>query len=266
MTRAFDAAAFQASRRGAWGVDLAVHASLGSTQDEAWARAQAGAAEGCVVLAEAQSAGRGRWGKAWEGRPGLSLLFTVLLGPWGGPGPAPATLPLALGLASVQALRGLGLAAAACKWPNDLWWDDRKLGGLLLERRGDWLLAGCGLNVGQGPDDWPPGLLPGAVSLAMAGLDLPRETVLAALLQAWERMLGRWRAGGLASILDEWAQVDALAGRDCRLRQGPRAFQARVLGLAEDGTLWVRLPDGSEAGLASAEVEQVRPLGPGRRS
>ena len=264
MTLAFDAAAFHAARRGAWGGDLALHASLGSTQDAALTRAQAGAGQGSVVLAESQSAGRGRWGKAWEGRPGLSLLFTVLLGPWGSA--TAGTLPLALGLASVQALRGLGLAAAQCKWPNDLWWHDRKLGGLLLERRGDWLLAGCGLNVGQGPDDWPPGLLPGAVSLVMAGLAAPRETVLAALLEAWERMLERWRVGGLASLSDEWAQVDALAGRDCRLRQGERVFQARVLGLAQDGALRVRLPDGSEADLASAEVEQVRPLGPDRRS
>ena len=262
---AFDAAGLQAARTGAWGEGLQAHASLGSTQDAALALVEAGAAEGCVVLAEAQSAGRGRWGKAWEGRPGLSLLFTVAIQAppaAAGAGPASPTLPLALGLASVQALRGLGLGAAACKWPNDLWLGDRKLGGLLVEQRGPWLLAGCGLNVGQGADDWAGELKASAISLAQAGLALPREAVLAALLAAWERALARWRAGGLAAFLDEWAQADALAGRHCRLRQGGRAFEALVLGLAADGALRVRLLGGEEARLYSAEVEHVRPLGP----
>jgi BirA family biotin operon repressor/biotin-[acetyl-CoA-carboxylase] ligase len=270
----FDAAAFQAGRRGAWGAPLRVLERTASTQDEAAAWALDGGVEGAVVLAEAQDAGRGRWGKAWEGRPGLSLLFTVLIRAWppsrpaqdraGTSGQVPdnsSTLPLVLGLAGVQALRGLGLAEAACKWPNDLWWRGRKLGGLLVEQRGPWLLAGCGLNVGQAEGDWPGELKASAVSLALAGLALPREAVLAALLQAWEAAVAHWRTEGLAGFLGEWAQADALAGRDCRLNQGGQAFEARVLGLAADGALRVRGADGMERRLYSAEVEQVRPLG-----
>jgi BirA family biotin operon repressor/biotin-[acetyl-CoA-carboxylase] ligase len=271
----FDAAGFQAARRGAWGGSLRAHPQLASTQDEAAQWAQAGAAEGGVVLAEAQTAGRGRWGKAWVGRPGLSLLFTALIkappssppsrpaeGTAGASGQAhPSTLPLVLGLAAVRALRGLGLAEAACKWPNDLWWRGRKLGGLLVEQRGPWLLAGCGLNVGQAQADWPADLQASAVSLAQAGLAVSREEALAALLGAWEDGVARWRAGGLAPLLPEWARADALAGRTCRLRHGGRAFEARVLGLAEDGALRVQEAGGDEARLYSADVEQVRPLG-----
>jgi BirA family biotin operon repressor/biotin-[acetyl-CoA-carboxylase] ligase len=260
----FDAARFQAERRGAWGAELRWHDRLGSTQDEAAAVLKAGAAEGCVILAEQQDAGRGRWGKQWEGRPGLSLLFTVLIRtPLAGlaPGATPnlGQLPLVLGLATAQALRGLGLAGAACKWPNDVWWQGRKLGGLLVESRSTGLLAGCGLNVGQGPEDFPPELRDGAASLGQAGLGLPRETVLAALLQAWEAGVQRWRSDGWAAMAAEWQAHDALAGQRCSLSSGGQRHQGTVMGLAPDGALRLALDQGGILDFHSAEVEHLRP-------
>jgi BirA family biotin operon repressor/biotin-[acetyl-CoA-carboxylase] ligase len=253
----FDAARFQAERRGAWGADLRWHGRLGSTQDEAEAAQRAGAGEGCVVLAEEQDAGRGRWGKRWEGRPGLSLLFTVLI--QAQPGPNLGQLPLVLGLATAKALRGLGLAEAACKWPNDVWWRGRKLGGLLVEARGPGLLAGCGLNVGQAPEDFPAELRDGAASLGQAGLAAPRETVLAALLQAWEAGLRRWRDGGWAAAAAEWPAHDALAGQRCRLSSGGQSHLGTVQGLAPDGALRLALDQGVLLDFHSAEVEHLRP-------
>jgi BirA family biotin operon repressor/biotin-[acetyl-CoA-carboxylase] ligase len=269
----FDLARFQAGRTGNWGADLRWHERLGSTQDEAAAALAAGAGEGCVVLAEAQDAGRGRWGKQWEGRPGLSLLFTVLLqAPMDAPAVAPAPnlgqLPLVLGLATAKALRGLGLEEAACKWPNDLWWRGRKLGGLLVEARGRGHLAGCGLNVGQAEGDFAPELRASAASLAQAGLSRPREAVLAAVLGAWETELRRWRHEGWAALAAEWPAHDALAGQRCRLRSGGKTHEGRVLGLAPDGALRLGLDQGGSMDFHSAEVEHLRPAeaGPGHKS
>jgi BirA family biotin operon repressor/biotin-[acetyl-CoA-carboxylase] ligase len=271
--RHFNVEGFQRERRGAWGSDLRWRERLGSTQDAAAQALEAGAGEGCVVLAEAQDAGRGRWGKHWEGRPGLSLLFTVLVdaAPAGPGSSAPQNLgqlSLVLGLATAQALRGLGLADADCKWPNDVWWRGRKLGGLLVEGRGQCLLAGCGLNVGQATDDFPPELRTSAASLAQAGLSASRETVLAAVLGAWEAVVGRWRAEGWAVLAADWPACDALAGQRCRLQSGGRSYEGRVLGLAPDGALRLALDQGSSMDFHSAEVEHLRPVeaGPGHKS
>jgi BirA family biotin operon repressor/biotin-[acetyl-CoA-carboxylase] ligase len=266
----FDQALFQTERKGTWGSQLHWHERVGSTQDEADGALKAGAGEGCVVLAELQDAGRGRWGKQWEGRPGLSLLFTVLLKAV----PVAAVpnvssnlgpLPLVLGLATAQALRGLGLADAACKWPNDVWWQGRKLGGLLVEGRGEGLLVGCGLNVGQTRSDFPPELRASAASLGQAGLHATREAVLAAVLFAWESAVGRCRAEGWASVVSDWPSYDALAGQRCRLQSGGRTFEGRIIGLAPDGALRLGLDDGARMDFHSAEVEHLRPAeaGPG---
>jgi BirA family transcriptional regulator, biotin operon repressor / biotin---[acetyl-CoA-carboxylase] ligase len=254
----FNVGAFQSARRGAFGTDLRWHAALGSTQDEARAALLSGAAQGTVVLAEEQRAGRGRWGRSWQAEAGSGLLFTVVLA--SGSSVAPATLPVALGIASVQALRSLGLSEASLKWPNDLWWRERKLGGLLVEQAGSFLLAGCGLNITQSETDWPDGLRGQAVSLRQAGLKASREAILAAVLGTWEAVLPVWSKGGLGSLRTELDAYDALLGRDCRVGLGRETVQGRVLGVASDGSLRLGLPDGGERRLQAAQAMELRPI------
>jgi BirA family biotin operon repressor/biotin-[acetyl-CoA-carboxylase] ligase len=254
---AFNAVAFQSARRGAFGADLRCHASLGSTQDSAREALRAGAGHGSVVLADEQSAGRGRWGRGWQAAPGAGLLFTVVLD--APPAAVQATLPVALGLASVLALRGLGLSEAALKWPNDLWWHERKAGGLLVEQAGTCFLAGCGVNISQGETDWPDGLRGQAVSLRQAGVKASREAVLAALLGTWEQVLAAWSRAGLAAYAAELESMDALLGRDCRVSLGKETLRGRVLGVAMDGSLRLALPGGEECRLAAAQAMDLRP-------
>lgn len=254
----FNVGAFQAARRGAFGADLRWHAALGSTQDEARAALGSGAVPGTVVLAEEQRAGRGRWGRGWQAEAGSGLLFTVVLA--SGSSVAPATLPVALGIACVQALRSLGLGEASLKWPNDLWWRERKLGGLLVEQAGSFLLAGCGLNITQSETDWPDGLRGQAVSLRQAGLKASREAVLAAVLGTWESVLAVWSKGGLESFRAELDAYDALLGRDCRVSLGRETVQGRVLGVAPDGSLRLGQTDGRERRLQAAQAMDLRPV------
>ena len=242
-----------------FGADLRRFERCKSTQDEARLAASQGAQEGCVILADAQDAGRGRWGRRWEDAPGKSLLFTVLLD---AKALQPATLPLYLGLATVVALRGLGLGQAGVKWPNDLWVGGRKLGGLLLETHGPWVLAGCGLNVGQAAEDLPPELRASATSLSLEGLPVGRDAVLAAVLQAWEGGLESWKKGGFGPFLARFEAVDALKGLDCDVRSGGQVLQGRYLGVDPSGALRLGLPGGEERRLQSAEIEQVRPSSP----
>lgn len=250
----FDAAVFQSVRRGAWGGRLCVRERVSSTQDEARRLG-----EGDVVVAEQQSAGRGRWGRRWESSAGASLLFSVRLG--SGFGAPAGGLPLVLGAASVTALRSLGLDGVGLKWPNDLYWGGRKLGGLLLEGDGDAWIAGCGLNVLQEPADFPPELRGAAVSLRQAGLEIGREALLAALLFAWESWTARWRRDGFAALRDEVEALLVWKGSPCRLQAGGHSLQGVLLGLADDGTLRLAV-DGVERRLHSAEILGLRPAGP----
>jgi BirA family biotin operon repressor/biotin-[acetyl-CoA-carboxylase] ligase len=255
--RTFDAQAFHAARRGALGADLRWHASLGSTQDAARDARALGAAHGCVVLAEEQVSGRGRWGRGWQSPSGAGLLFTLLVD-LGASGDA-ACLPLVLGLATVTALRALGVEADL-KWPNDVWWRGRKVAGLLVEQSGRWAYAGCGINIVQGESDWPDGLRGQAASLRQAGLNASRESVLAAVLAGWEASLGSWSRSGLSEFGVELDRYDVLKGRECSVSIGRETLRGRVLGLAPDGSLRLRLPSGEERRLQAAQSMDLRPV------
>jgi BirA family biotin operon repressor/biotin-[acetyl-CoA-carboxylase] ligase len=257
----FDPAAFQSLRRSAFGAELRCFERLGSTQDAALQAVTEGAEEGCCVLAEAQDAGRGRWGRQWSAAPGQSLLFTVVLDELSGAG-EPGSLPLVLGVGTARALRVLGLEEIQLKWPNDLLWRGKKLGGFLIEaREGKWL-AGLGLNLTQSAEDFGPELAATAVSLREAGIKTTREEILADLLAAWQYALDGWRREGSEDWAFDWQQHDALRGKTVRAELDGLPVEGRADGVEEDGRLRLVLPDGRLKRLASGDVTLLRPTGP----
>src|SRR5262249_21493392 len=146
-----------------------------------------GVAEGAVVIATAQEAGRGRRGRAWHSPPGAGLYLSALLRP-GGAAPDAVHWSLAASVAACDALREVG-AGAAIKWPNDLLIAGRKAGGLLVETvsvgsRLRAVLIGCGINVAQAGEDFPEELRPIAISLAMATGTAPQRGEVAVALLA----------------------------------------------------------------------------------
>jgi BirA family biotin operon repressor/biotin-[acetyl-CoA-carboxylase] ligase len=257
----FDRSRFAAhlgSRR--LGRDLSVLEETGSTNDEAWAAAEAGAADGLVIVAEAQTRGRGRAGRSWLTVPGRSLALSVLLRHEAPSGLA--VLPLAAGLAVARALEPLG-AAPALKWPNDVLLDGRKVAGVLCESRRAaptrlsasdprsetedaalTVVIGVGVNVSQQPGDFPRPLAASAISLAMAGIVTARETVAAAFLSELERLRLALRSGGRADVLAAWSARARFWGRPVVVRTPAGEVRGTARALDADGALVLAGPGG----------------------
>ena len=254
----FSLVSFQERRRGDWGRVSVWKEATASTQDDARTALLAGSAgEGDVFGAEEQTRGRGRWGRTWAGRPGLSLLFTVLVLDRRAPGPL-SQVPLVMGVGVAEALAGMGAPGVRLRWPNDVILAGCKAGGLLVEQAGPGLLVGLGLNVGQDLADFEPALRGIAGSLRLAGLDPPREEVLAAVLEGMERSLATWREGGFEGFKARWGALAEGLGEPWRIHplSGP-AWEGLALGLEGDGSLRFRLADGTERAVSSVEVERL---------
>jgi BirA family transcriptional regulator, biotin operon repressor / biotin---[acetyl-CoA-carboxylase] ligase len=199
---------------GLW-TDLRVTTETGSTNADVAAAARAGAAEGLVVVAERQGAGRGRLDRRWESPARAGLTLSVLLRPekisgW---------LPLLAGVALAETVQRLGALDAALKWPNDLLVDGRKCAGILAESAGDAVVVGIGLNVTLREAELP---VPGATSLLLAGSACTdRDPLLRALLRALADRYHRWSATGgdpeASGLRPAYRGLCATIGRDVRV-------------------------------------------------
>ncbi|MGS2614255.1 biotin--[acetyl-CoA-carboxylase] ligase [Micromonospora sp. LZ34] len=218
---------------------LELRAETGSTNADAAEAARAGEPEGLVVVAERQTAGRGRRGREWQSPPRAGIATSVLLRPgeavaerrWP---PAPATgygwLPLLAGVALVEAVTRLAELDAGLKWPNDLLVGDAKCAGILAEavpaaRPGDppAIVLGIGLNVTLRADELPanPTGLP-ATSLQLAGASATdRDPLLRALLRAVADWYDRWRTAGgdpvASGLRDAYLAACVTVGREVRV-------------------------------------------------
>ena len=145
--------------------EVRVVTETGSTNADLLAAARSGAPEGLVLVAEAQTAGRGRMGRRWVSPPCSALTFSVLLRPAGVPASRLGWVPLLAGAAVASALAGTTGVDARLKWPNDVLAGDAKLAGILAERRAETIVLGIGINVFQRRGELP---LPAATSLLLA--------------------------------------------------------------------------------------------------
>ena len=175
------------------------YARVSSTQDVVAAAAAEGAAEGLLVLAEEQTAGRGRSGREWWAPPGTAILGSLLLRPRLAPQRV-SWLGMIVGLAVTDAVHQCTGLPAALKWPNDVWLFGRKLGGILVEAMWhgetlDAVIVGLGLNV---TTSFPPSspLRERAISLQAAGVTVRREGILVTYLtrlgEYYDRLLAGW--------------------------------------------------------------------------
>lgn len=219
-----------------------------STNDRARELAAGGAPHGTVVTAAEQTAGRGRQGRAWSAPAGKALLYSALLRPLED---RHATLPLAVPLAICAAAEELrpGIECKV-KWPNDVWLEEKKLAGVLIEARPQdgWAVIGVGLNLSISESEFPPELRDRAVSLfdpgdgGVAPSD-PSEEVLS-------RHLDDWAEADQATVLSAWRERDALRGREVSWDGGSGVAD----GVDDRGFLLVLAAGGDRVALGAGEV------------
>jgi len=244
---------------GFW-ADVRVRAETGSTSSDLVALARAGAPEGTVVLADHQTAGRGRLGRTWHTPPGTSIAVSMLFRPASVPVARWPWLPLLAGVAVVEALRAETGVPAGLKWPNDVVVDGLKLAGLLAEvvpECGGAVVVGVGLNVTVVPPDLPPT----ATSLSLCGVaDPDRGRVLAAVLASVAHRYEGWcaRSGDPVEARRAYRPHCTTLGSQV-LVQLPAGcpLTGRATDVDDDGRLVVRTADGDRA-LSIGDVVHVR--------
>jgi BirA family biotin operon repressor/biotin-[acetyl-CoA-carboxylase] ligase len=206
---------------------------IDSTNDEARRLAAAGFGHGTVVVAREQSAGRGRRGRAWISPPG-NLHCSILLDP----GPAPANAPQLTFVAAValrDALADLALSVDfRVKWPNDVLCAGAKIAGMLLERAGDLVILGVGVNVVAHPET---ALYP-TTSLAKIGSGAEALDVLTGFCERLGQWYDLWREEGFEPIRRAWLEVAVGLGQKVTARLADETvLEGRFAGIAADGAL-----------------------------
>lgn len=233
-------------------------ASLDSTNRYLVDEVGAGAAPGIVVVADEQSAGRGRLGRTWVAPPGASLLASVLLD-----GDAPAEhrhlVLIAAALAAVDAVDAHCGFRPRLKWPNDLVVGDRKLAGLLAEVAGTGaIVIGMGLNVDW--DSFPADLEEIATACNREGRAAPRDELLVTWLVGLDRHLRVLEEAGPAAMHSEQIAASATLGRRVRVERARDILVGDAVELTELGHLVVRTGDGVGHVVSAGDVVHLRPF------
>jgi BirA family transcriptional regulator, biotin operon repressor / biotin---[acetyl-CoA-carboxylase] ligase len=268
MHEPLDAQTILAGLKTRWlGREVHYYPVIGSMNDEARRLAAQGALDGTLVIADEQTAGRGRMSRRWIAAPGSSLLFTLLLRPTLAAAQV-GRLTMLCGLAAADACRDVAGVEPSLKWPNDLLLNDRKVAGILTEmasvgERVDFLIVGMGINVSGHPADLLTRCEAGPFSMsaalaqdatlselgtqatsleAEAGWRVSRRRLLCRFLELLEGRYKRLLAG--ESPYQEWSKRLGILGRPAKIVTAFEELRGRVLGVDPDGALVVERSNG----------------------
>ena len=257
--------AIAAALRGRFGRPLRYFEEIGSTNTEALSWAEADAPEGALVVANHQTAGRGRWGRTWLSAPGSLLQFSLILRP-DLPAQNLGLVTTALGVACADVIEVLAGVPTGIKWPNDVVVRGRKLAGILVESnlRGDRLataVAGVGINVGWTREEVPEEIAARATSIAIESDARPpaRADLLGAILASFEAVyelaLDPDRSG---RVIDRATDRSEVLGRNVTVSlPDGSTLEGHALRLLDDGALELDV-DGDLRPLHVAEITQLR--------
>lgn len=242
---------------------LEIFDSIDSTNSYLANQAQSNKAEiitenGTVCLAEHQTAGRGRRGREWVSPFGSNIYLSILWNYQNGPASI-SGLSLAVGVEVVKALNSFGIGNVGLKWPNDIYWQDKKLAGILIEVFGEssgpcHVVVGLGLNLYLAEEQ--------AKSITQAWVDLSqiisdkqlRNKLSARLLNNLMPMIAKFEEGTLETYLNEWRELDCMKNKEVDVFIGKQAFTGIVKGINDNGLLLLENKQGAIQAFASGEV------------
>jgi BirA family transcriptional regulator, biotin operon repressor / biotin---[acetyl-CoA-carboxylase] ligase len=232
---------------------------LASTNLTAMEQGEAGAAEGLVVLADQQTAGKGRLGRRWESPAEVNLYLSILLRPAMPPWEVPR-LTFLSAVAAARALQQVAGLEVQVKWPNDLLVHGKKIAGLLNEMSAEsdavhHVVLGLGLNLNMTAEQFPAELRYPATSVLLeTGATVSRLEVVVSLLEQFDRLYGEFLEHGMEPVRQAWQELFAMRGRTVRVESGQGSRTGVVAGIDEDGALLLQLPSGELERVLAGDV------------
>ncbi len=239
---------------------LEIHDQIDSTNTHLLEQARQGGETGWVCLAEQQTAGKGRRGRQWVSPFGHNVYLSILWRFQGGPA-AIVGLSLAIGVAVVRALRSIGIPDVGLKWPNDIYWQQRKLAGILIEVSGEssgpcHAVIGLGLNVylpphqGQGIEqDWVD-----LFTILGESVQTKRNWLVGELINQLLPVLADYESRAFSQYVEEWRQYDCMQGKQVSIFMAEQTYHGEIAGIDEQGLLLLKQADGQTRAFASGEV------------
>jgi BirA family biotin operon repressor/biotin-[acetyl-CoA-carboxylase] ligase len=235
---------------------------VASTQNEAHLWVANGAQEGSLIVAERQTAGRGRMGRSWHSPKGKGLWLSIIMKP-SIPLPYTPQLTLLIAVALCRTIRLHTSIPAGIKWPNDILINDRKLSGILLESSAEderlrYVIAGIGIGVNLVKEDYPEEIQPIVTSLLIeTGRSWDRTELLCAFLGQLEELYDLYLTQGFSPIRTLWEAHSVSLGRSVRVTTPNGTLEGTALSIDEMGALLVRLPSGEITRVFSGEVNNA---------
>lgn len=239
---------------------LEIHDQIHSTNSYLMECSQNNASTGLICLAEHQTAGKGRRGRAWVSPYGSNIYMSVL---WRFQQSGPAALSglsLAIGVAAIRALKHQQIQGIGLKWPNDLYCQGKKLGGILVEVSGE-SDGPCVVVVGLGLNLFLPETAAESITQSWTDLTkitgknrLPRNQLVGTLLNHLLPVIAGFEDAGIKAYLDEWRMYDCLKNQAVTLHLGNQQIEGIVGGIDDNGLLLMKRQDGTVQLFASGEV------------
>lgn len=238
--------------------ELYWYQNLGSTNDEAKILARQGAPGYSIVIAEEQSGGRGRRGRSWQSPPG-GIWFSLILRPDIGISMA-SRISVFTAVVLAEEIASIIKIKAGIKWPNDIFIDAKKVGGILIElsaelERVNFIIVGIGINANIAKNKLGPEVSETATTLMeVLRHEIDRKKLLTAIANRFYKELDDVFDAGYESYLGRWRQLSIVLGKDVQISEGDKFFSGVAVDIEENGALLVDLESGDRRRFDSGEV------------
>lgn len=237
--------------------------TINSTNTYAMELADMGYPEGTVIIADAQTSGKGRLGRKWLSPQGKNLYMSIILRPVILPRDA-AMLTLMSAVACVTAIKRLSSVPASIKWPNDIMVSDRKLGGILTEMKADMdrifhAVIGIGININLEASDMPDEIKAYATSIKNeSGVAQSRTIVAIEIIKELDKWYNMLLISGKKPIADEWLKLSSTIGHAVKVTVGNNVFTGIAESIDDEGMLILKLPDNTLKKISAGDVTILR--------